>query len=395
MDFERPIVGEVLSALEREPPLLQVLIGPRQVGKSTAAAQVEKRLGWPSHTASADAPVPHPPEWIETQWRVARSRAGESGQRVLLVLDEIQKVSGWSEVVKRLWDAEKRAGMRVQPFLLGSSALLVQRGLTESLAGRFFLHRCTHWPWKETREAFGWSLEQWLYFGGYPGAAPLIGGENIWKAYVTDSLIETVLARDVVQMQTITKPALLRHLFGLACQFPAQVLSYNKMLGQLQDAGNTVTLANYLRLLETAFLASGLELYSRGQTRKRGSSPKLILWNNALVNATALLSFEQAMADGGWWGRLVENAVGAQLLNHLQGSPWSVTYWRKGNEEVDFVVSRGARSWAVEVKSGRGRKTSGLAAFKRQYPKAGVWMVGGGGVSLEDFFAGAVQQWFE
>ena len=255
MAFERASIGELIRALQRRPPRLQVLVGPRQVGKTTAAAQVAARLGWPSHTASADAPLPQPPEWIETQWRLARM-AGRG--RVLLVLDEIQKVRGWSEVVKRLWDEEARTGGKVRPLLLGSSALLVQKGLGESLAGRFYLHRCAHWSWPECREAFGWELARWLYLGGYPGAAPLAGDEPAWKRYVTDALIETVIARDVLQMQTVTKPALLRHLFALAAAYPAQILSYTKMLGQLQDAGNTVTLAGYLRLLETAFLASGL-----------------------------------------------------------------------------------------------------------------------------------------
>jgi uncharacterized protein len=393
MEFERPLVAEVAAALMRPPALLQVIVGPRQVGKSTAAAQVERRLGWPSHSASADAPLPHPPEWIETQWRLARAASG-GAPRVLLILDEIQKVRGWSEVVKRLWDQEKRTRGPVRPLLLGSSALLVQQRLTESLAGRFFLHRCTHWPWTECRDAFGWTLDQWIYFGGYPGAAPFIDDEPTWKRYVADSLIETVLARDVLQMQTVTKPALLRHLFALAAQFPAQVLSYNKMLGQLSDAGNTVTLANYVRLLETAFLVSGLELFSKGHVRKRGSSPKLVLWNNALVNGTSLMSAAQALADGPWWGRLVENAVGAHLLNHLQGPAWSVTYWRSGHDEVDFVVSHGTKSWAIEVKSGRGQKTPGLTAFRRAYPKAQHWLIGESGVPLEEFFAHPAAYWF-
>ena len=394
MVFERPIVSEMVRALQRTPSLLQVLVGPRQVGKTTAAGQVEQHLGWPSHTASADAPLPHPPEWIETQWRLARAHTTSAKKRVLLVLDEIQKVPGWSEVVKRLWDEEVRTGGKVRALLLGSSALLVQRGLTESLAGRFFLHRCSHWSWPECRDAFGWSLDQWLYFGGYPGAAAFVDDESAWKRYVTDSLIETVLARDVLQMQTITKPALLRHLFALAAHYPAQIFSYNKMLGQLQDAGNTVTLANYLRLLETAFLASGLELFTKGQVRKRGSSPKLIVWNNALVNAPSLQTFDQAYADGAWWGRLVENAVGACLLNDLQGPLWSVTYWRDANEEVDFVVNHGAHIWALEVKSGRASKTSGMRAFRRRYPNAKVWLVGDSGLPLMEFFSRSAQEWF-
>lgn len=394
MAFQRPVVGELAAALERRPPLLQVLVGPRQAGKTTAAGQVEARLGWPSHGASADAPLPHPPEWIETQWRLARATAAAAKRRVLLVLDEIQKVRGWSEVVKRLWDEELRAGGKVRALLLGSSALLVQKGLTESLAGRFFLHRCTHWSWPECREAFGWPLERWIYFGGYPGTAPFVNDEPAWKRYVTDSLIETVIARDVLQMQTVTKPALLRQLFALAASYPAQILSYTKMLGQLQDAGNTVTLAAYLRLLETAFLASGLELHTRGQVRRRGSSPKLILWNNALVNAPSTQTFRQAQADGAWWGRLVENAAGAHLLNGLQGPQWSVTYWRADGDEIDFVVSRGAQTWAVEVKSERAGKGGGLAAFRKRYPGARTWLVGEAGIPPAEFFARPASRWF-
>jgi hypothetical protein len=251
------------------------------------------------------------------------------------------------------------------------------------------------WSWPECREAFGWSLDEWIYFGGYPGAAPLIGDEAVWKRYVSDALIETVLARDVLGMQPITKPTLLRHLFALVTQYPAQILSYNKMLGQLQDAGNTVTLADYLRLLETAFLAGGLELYSKGQVRKRGSSPKLILWNNALVSAMSMKTFDQAFADPSWWGRLVENAVGAHLLNHLQGPAWSITYWRHGREEVDFVVSHGQRTWAIEVKSGRYNKTGGLTSFRKCYPRADVWLIGDTGIPLADFFSRPAQEWFQ
>ncbi|MFM8360658.1 MAG: ATP-binding protein, partial [Verrucomicrobiota bacterium] len=314
MNFQRSMVQEIVAALQWKKRLVQVMIGPRQVGKTTAAGQVERELGWRSVVASADSLVPLGPEWIETHWHVARSEAGPSSQPVLLVLDEIQKVSGWSEVLKRLWDREVRESGPVHPLILGSSSLLMQHGLTESLAGRFFLHRCPHWSSEECRRAFGWSLDQWIFFGGYPGAAALLPDEAVWRRYVNDSLIDTVLARDVLQLQTVAKPALLRHLFGLAGRFPAQILSYNKMLGQLHDAGNTVTLAHYLQLLSTAFLASGLEQFSAGQGRRRGSSPKLVLWNNALVTAPGGLSFAQALGDGAWWGRLVENAVGASLV---------------------------------------------------------------------------------
>ena len=394
MAFIRSLVDELATACRRKPALIQVIAGPRQVGKTTAAEQLRDRLKWPSVWAAADVPLPPGPEWIETQWQLARELQPGADKKVLLVLDEIQKVSGWSETVKRLWDEEKRIRGAVLPVLLGSSALLVQKGLTESLSGRFFLHPAPHWSWPECRAAFRWTWQQWVYFGGYPGAAAFARNERLWKRYVADSLIETVLSRDVLQLQTITKPALLRHLFALAATYPAQMLSYNKMLGQLQDAGNTTTLANYLRLLETAYLVSGLELFSKGQVRKRGSSPKFVLWNNALVNALSLLSRKQARADGRWWGRLVENAVGAHLLNGLQGPDWSVTYWRDGDAEVDFVVAHGTRIWALEVKSGRPGKTYGIQAFRKRYPTAKVWLIGESGIKLADFFDRRAREWF-
>ena len=395
MVFERSVVDDLAVACGRRATFVQVLIGPRQVGKTTAAQQLAKRLGWPQVYAAADAPLPPGPEWIETQWQLARTRPPARGQKTLLVLDEVQKARGWSETVKRLWDEECRTGGRVQPVLLGSSALLVQRGLTESLAGRFFLHRCPHWSWPECRVAFGWTLADWLWFGGYPGAAALADDETAWKRYVADSLIETVLSRDVLQLQPVNKPALLRHLFALAATYPAQMLSYNKMLGQLQDAGNTTTLAGYLRLLETAFLVSGLELFSKGQVRKRGSSPKLVLWNNALVNALSLRSRREAQTDGAWQGRLVENAVGAHLLNGLSGPDWSVTYWRDGDYEVDYVVAHGTQIWALEVKSGRPGRLTGMGYFREKYPKAKAWVIGAEGVKLEDFFSKPAMEWFE
>jgi hypothetical protein len=257
----------------------------------------------------------------------------------------------------------------------------------ESLAGRFLLHRCPHWSWEECRKAFGWDLDRWLFFGGYPGAAPFADDETLWKRYVADSLVEPAIARDVLQLQTVHKPSLLRHLFAFAAAFPAQYVSYNKMLGQLQDAGNTTTLAHYLKLLGTAFLVSGLELYSAGRGRHRGSSPKLILWNSALIHALSPWSFAEARRDGAGWGRVVENAVGAHLLNQLPEPAWQVTYWREGNKEVDFVVTQGREVWALEVKSGRPGRLSGLAAFRARYPRSHALLVGSDGIPLEDFFA--------
>jgi hypothetical protein len=381
--MDRALVDELRDRLLRRPQLIQVIVGPRQVGKTTVAQTVAKLWPGPVRYAAADLALPPGPEWIETQWQLARR--DPDSQPGLLILDEVQKVTGWSEVVKGLWDDDRRRGRSLCVVLVGSSALLLSRGAAQSLAGRFFLNRCLHWSYRECREAFDWDVDRWIYFGGYPGAARLIDREAEWRAYVADALVESVLSRDVIAMHPVTKPALMRHLFVLAARFPAQILSYNKMLGQLQDAGNTTTLAHYLRILETAFALSGLERYSAGQARSRGSSPKLVFWNNALVNAMNLRSFAEARSQPDQWGHLVENAVGAHLLNHLQGLPYETSYWRQRGQEVDFVVQSGKVTWALEVKSGRPRPVSGLAAFRRLHPRSRALVVGSGGIDLEEF----------
>lgn len=392
--FTRSLVQTLADAMKNRLPVFQVLTGPRQVGKTTIAQQVMEVLSFPSVYATADSPLPPGPEWIETNWRLAQVEFERYEKPVILVLDEIQKVRGWSETLKYYWDQNRRSHYDIRLLVLGSSALLLQEGLTESLSGRFFLNRCMHWSFQECKEAFGWNLRQWLYYGGYPGAVVFLKDEQQWKRYVSDSLIETVLARDVLQMHRIAKPALIRHLFALAATFPAQIFSYNKMLGQLQDAGNTTTLAHYLKLLESAFLVSGIEVYSKGQIRKRGSSPKLILWNNALINALSSKTFRDAVGDAVWWGRLVENAVGSHLCNGLSGTEYNITYWREGDREVDFVVTRGAESRAIEVKSGRAGKLYGMEHFRRKYPEAKTLIVGTGGIPLEQFFMSDAGVWF-
>ena len=380
------------AALSRPTSVIHVLIGPRQVGKTTIALQLQESAKIPAIYATADSPVPLDFTWIETQWKRAVTESHTSKGPVILILDELQKVRGWSETLKIFWDS-RLDGPEIRVLILGSSSLMMQEGLTESLAGRFFLHRCSHWNYNECKEAFGWNLEQWIFFGGYPGAASFINDEISWKRYIADSLIETVLARDVLQMSKITKPVLLRHLFALAATLPAQCVSYTKMLGQLQDAGNTTTLAHYLKLLESAFLVSGLELFSRNKQRKRGSSPKLVLWNNALINALSTRTFDASIGDSIWWGRLVENAVGACLCSSLNSIEYTVTYWRKGNHEVDYIIARGADIRAIEVKSGAGKKLSGLASFRSQYPEAKSLIVGGPGIPLEEFFIKDTAQW--
>mgnify|MGYP000066163087 CR=1 FL=1 len=394
MNFERHLLSALREDLSQPTPVIHVLIGPRQVGKTTIALQLQESVKIPTIYATADSPVPLDSSWIETHWKRAVTESNTSKSPVILILDELQKVRGWSETLKILWDS-RSGGPEIRVLILGSSSLLMQEGLTESLAGRFFLHRCNHWSYNECKAAFGWNLEQWIFFGGYPGAASFINNETSWKRYITDSLIETVLARDVLQMSKIAKPVLLRHLFALAATLPAQFVSYTKMLGQLHDAGNTTTLANYLKLLESAFLVSGLELFSRNKQRKRGSSPKLVLWNNALINALSTRTFDASIADSSWWGRLIENAVGACLCNNLNSIEYTITYWREGRYEVDYVVARGADIRAIEVKSGASKKLSGLSRFQSQYPEAKSLIIGGPGIPLEEFFRQDTARWLE
>jgi predicted AAA+ superfamily ATPase len=384
--YERPLVRRIEHALATGPNLIHIVTGPRQVGKTTLATTIAERWSsGPVRFAAADEMLPPTGEWLQTQWQLARRDARDGV--CLLVLDEVQKIPSWSDIVKGLWDADRRTRARVKVLLLGSSALPLAQGTSESLTGRFLLHPCVHWGFSECKTAFGWDLDQWLFYGGYPGAALFAHDLKMWRTYVRDALIEPALARDVLSLQRVTKPALLRHLFAFACHFPAQAVSYNKMLGQLQDAGNTTTLAHYLDLLESAYLVTGLERFSGNVVRSRGSTPKLISWNNALINALDLRSFEEAREDRAFWGRLIENAVGAHLLNHLPRPTYAVSWWREGNDEVDFVVQGGKKMWAIEVKSGRSGSTSGLQVFRRGHPDAKSLLIGTGGMPLEEFFA--------
>jgi predicted AAA+ superfamily ATPase len=391
----RKSIFDLLFRRLKEPGrLLQVLAGPRQVGKTTLAQQVMEAVNLPGHYASADEPALKSREWIAQQWEIGRLKAREG--KALLVLDEIQKVTGWSESVKQLWDTDTRSKTPLRVLLLGSSPLLVQSGLTESLAGRFEIVPAPHWSFAEIREAFEWNVEQFIYYGAYPGAAPLIEEPERWRRYVIDSLIETSISRDILLMTRIDKPALLRRLFQLACDYSGQVLSYQKMLGQLTDAGNTVTLAHYLQLLQGAGIVAGLSKYAHGKVRQRGSSPKLQVLNTALMTASAGLSFLETRPDAERWGRLVESAVGAHLLNDTLGSSTEVTYWRERNQEVDFVLQRGNTVIGIEVKSGRSRNAfSGTEAFRNLFNPLRTLLVGSDGIPLEEFLSSPVTRWLK
>lgn len=393
--FRRLAFGTVLARVREARRFIQVLAGPRQAGKTTVARQVLDEVDVPAHYASADEPALRDGAWIEAQWEIGRLRARASGRDgALLVLDEVQKVPGWLEIVKRLWDEDTRSGLTLKVMLVGSSPLLMQPGLSESLAGRFEVVRVMHWSLAEMRQAFGWNLEQYLYFGGYPGGAPLIDDEERWASYVLDALVETTLSRDILLMTRIDKPALLRQLFRLGCDYSGQVLSYQKMVGQLQDAGNTTTLAHYLDLLAGAGMLAGLQQYSGRRVRQRGSSPKLLVLNTALMTSHGGRTFWEAREDRDFWGRLVESAVGAHLLNSLAGTRTDVFYWRERGQEVDFVLSRNRRAVAIEVTSGRRKwSLSGLNQFKRKHRSARTLLVGGQGIPLEEFLETPGEEW--
>lgn len=393
--YSRPQIRELVERLREPRRFLQVVAGSRQVGKTTLVDQAAQRCGLPNRYASADEPTLRGGMWIEQQWEAARSLADEAGSDgALLVLDEVQKVPGWSEAVKRLWDADTRAGRPLKVVLLGSAPLLVERGLGESLAGRFEMLRLPHWSLAEMREAFGWSLEQYLFYGGYPGAAPLVRQPDRWARYVRDSLIEPILSRDVLLLSRVDKPALLRRLLELACAYSGQILSYTKMLGQLQGAGNTTTLAHYLDLLAGAGLVAGLPKYAGGIARRRASSPKLQVFNTALITAQARKTLGQARGDRAFWGRLVESAIGAHLANAAASGDCSVLYWRDRNREVDFVVQAGRTVVAIEVKSGRAPEAlPGMAAFSEAFRPARTLLVGGDGIGVETFLTTPVRHW--
>ncbi len=396
--YRRSVFQTIIQRLYEKKRFIQVLAGPRQTGKTTLARQIMDEVPWPSHYASADEPALKDRTWIETQWEMARMRGRNvSGpKKSLLVLDEIHKIPGWSETVKRLWDEDVAQNRFLYVILLGSAPLLVQRGLTESLTGRFEIIPITHWFFREMHEAFGWNVDTYIFFGGYPGAADLINDHERWVNYIANALIETTISRDVLLMTRVDKPALLRRLFELACLYSGQILSFQKILGQLQDAGNTTTLAHYLQLLDGAGLVTGLPKYAGQRVRQRASSPKLLALNTALISVFSGFQFQEAKKEPEFWGRLVESAIGASLANGIRGKNMKLFYWNFGNHEVDFVLTKGKKIVAIEVKSSEKRpRLPGMEKFARQFSVWKKLLVGGDGIPIEEFLKIPPEFWFE
>lgn len=380
----------LISNISEPRRTIQVVAGPRQVGKTTMVKQVLKEISVPSMFFNADGVAHDDTTWIAACWEDARAqmRFGQSHEFVL-AFDEIHKIDNWSEQVKKEWDADTFNDVNLKVVLLGSSRLLLKKGLTESLAGRFELLPMTHWSYQEMHEAFGWDINQYVYFGGYPGSAAYLSNESRWRRYMRESIVAPAIEKDVLQTTYIYKPALMHQLFRLGCAYSAELLSYNKMLGQLQDAGNATTLVNYLEVLGESKLLIGLQKYAVDKSRKYRSIPKLQVFNNALLTAMSDgMTFEKAYTHPTLWGRWVESAVGCYLLDKADELEYQLYYWRDGNDEVDFVIARGDSLVAIEVKSGRRQNNMGLSTFRNMFHPQYSLVVGGQSMPLEQFFNG-------
>jgi len=388
-DFERDLAVILTSRMNEPRKFMQVVMGPRQTGKTTAINQALNKISLPYRYASADISYAQPGEWLRTEWQQARGLLNESNRSALFIIDEVQNIEQWSSVVKSLWDEDARSGIDLRVVLSGSSSLLIQKGLAESLMGRFELLHSTHWTFTEMQKAFGFSLDEFLINGGFPAGASLFKDTDRWKQYINDAVIEATISKDVFQMEDIRKPALLRKLFLLGCSYSAQELSYRKILGQLDDKGNTSTVVHYLELLATAGLLCGIQKYSTNELNVRKSSPRLMVFDTSLISATSS-SIENLLSDPAQKGHLIESAVGAYLLAKSKHDSFDVFWWRDDNNEVDFVIRKGHMVTAIEVKSGRIKNINGLIEFTRKFPDSRPLIIGDSNLSIKDFLSGEV-----
>ena len=383
----------LISRLLEPRKTLQVVAGPRQVGKTTMVKQVLTEISLPSLFFSADGVDADDTGWISDRWEEARVQMRyHSYEEFLLVFDEIHKIKNWSERVKKEWDTDSFHDLNLKVVLLGSSRLLMKKGLTESLAGRFETLPMGHWTFQEMHDAFGWNLDQYIYFGGYPGSASYVSNEVRWRRYVRDAIVNPAIEKDVLLTTFIYKPALLHQLFRLGCAYSGKELSFNKMLGLLQDAGNATTLVNYLEVLGESKLLVGLQKYAMDESRKYRSTPKLQVFNNALLTVMSDgMTYEKAFTHPDLWGRWVESTVGCFLLDRADELEYQLYYWRDNDEEVDFVIVRGDELIAIEVKSGWRQSNSGLGTFREKYHPQYTLVVGGEAMPLEQFLTGDIE----
>lgn len=392
MTFERRIVATIKERINEQRKFIQIVIGPRQTGKTTAVSQALEGYTHPYLMVEATKGE-STADWLRAQWYLARNQLAGSVNAALLIIDEIQYVPNWSAVVKTLWDEDTRSKNDLRVLLTGSSATLIQEGLNESLAGRFELIHSTHWTLAECREAFGYSLEDYLFYGSYPGAAGLRGDGSRWLRYLKSSIIEPTIANDVLLSNDVRNPELMRRLFELGAAYSAQEISYRKLLGQLDDKGNAATIAHYLHLLDGAGMMSGLQKFDGKLLREKASSPRLMVHNTALMTASFGRRRAKLLSEPDLRGHLVESAVGAYLINRSRDEDFQVFWWRDGKDEVDFVIAAEDALTAIEVKSGRVKLTTGMARFIVENPQAHAIVVGSPECSLESFLLGEKDLW--
>lgn len=350
------IIDELSKSLATSPQFIHVILGPRQVGKTTSILHfLENEFDGEFVYLSADKVFNATASWIMENWQTARTKDA------MIIIDEIQKVENWAEIIKSLWDEDKKNKKPIPCVLLGSSSLDIQKGLTESLAGRFKLIQAYHWNFHESSEGYGLNFEEFLKFGGYPGSYDLIKDQKEWARYVKNSIVETVVEKDILQNHTVKSPSLFKQAFEILISYPAQEISFTKLLGQLQDKGNTELIKNYIRLFEGAFLLKALEKFSTNKIKVKSSSPKILPLSPCLYFLTILDNYSKEER-----GRVFELIVGGQLVR----TGLEIYYWREKNHEVDFVLKEGRKIWAIEVKSGRKKNLNGLEKFKSHFPHA-------------------------
>lgn len=393
--YKRAEYQTIKGRLEEKRKFIQVVMGPRQVGKSTVVKQVLQDLSVPYQLFSADNVPASNTAWVSNCWSAVRSLKENRGlESIILVIDEIQKIANWSEVVKKEWDDDTFHDRNIKVLLLGSSRVLLEKGLSESLGGRFEEIRMTHWSFPEMRDCFGFTLDQYLFYGGYPGAAELIGDSDRWEQYIQSAIIDATINKDILMNTPISKPALLRQTFELGASYSGELLSLNKMLGSLQDAGNTVTLAGYINLLSESGMLCGLQKYSIDTARRRASIPKFQVYNNALKMVYNPHTFEQAIIDRKGWGRIFESGIGAWIVSQAFVHRFEVFYWRERSEEVDFILRKKGTVVAIEVKSDAEKNTEGLGTFRDMFHPKAAFIVGDGGISAEDFLTMDIRKLF-
>lgn len=393
--YKRAEYQTIINRLKEQRKFIQVVMGARQIGKSTVVKQVLKDLDAPYQFYSADNVPATNSAWISNCWAAVRSlKESNRWDSVILVIDEIQKISNWSEVVKKEWDDDTFHDRDIKVLLLGSSRVLLEKGLSESLAGRFEEIRMSHWSYQEMRDCFGFSFDQYLFYGGYPGAASLIDETDRFQQYIQSSIIEATINRDILMDTPISKPALLRQTFELGAAYSGNLLSLNKMLGALQDAGNTATLAGYINLLNDSGLLGGLQKFSIDTARRKASIPKLQVYNNALKMVYSPLTFEQAITDRKAWGHIFESGIGAYLISQAFVHRFEVFYWRERNDEVDFIIRKKGSVVAIEVKSNAEKRTEGLEKFRELFKPQTSFIIGDGGIGAEEFFSMDIKKLF-